>query len=114
MEKIAAHLSSLERESTAHAQGFKQVFLRNNDTLTSVTQVAYGGFSKMDYCELHSHETMEEYFFFLKGTGIYIVGNQLIDLQPGVFVRIPAGVLHRLEAKGEDALEYMYFGVATE
>ncbi len=114
MERITASLSTLARELTAHAQGAKQVFLRNSDTPTNVTQVAYGTFSQADYCDLHSHATMEECFFFLKGTGVYLVDDQVIPLQHGVFVRIPAGVPHRLEATGEEPLEYVYFGVATE
>ena len=113
MERITASLTHLERELTAHAQGAKQVFLRNSDTPTNVTQVAYGIFSKSDYCEMHTHPTMEECFFFLKGDGIYVVDDQLILLQYGVFVRIPAGIPHRLEATGDDPLEYVYFGVAT-
>ena len=113
MERITASLLHLEPELTAHAQGVKQVFLRNGDTPTSITQVAYGHFSSADYCELHTHPTMEECFFFLKGTGIYIIGDQAIPLQHGVFIRIPAGVLHRLEATGSEPLEYVYFGVAT-
>jgi mannose-6-phosphate isomerase-like protein (cupin superfamily) len=113
MERITASLLHLEPESTAHAQGSKQVFLRNADTPTSLTQMAYGQFAPTDYCELHAHPTMEECFFFLKGTGIYTVGNQDIPLQNGVFVRIPAGVMHRLETTGSEPLEYVYFGIAT-
>ena len=75
MERITASLATLERELTAHAQGAKQVFLRNGDTPTRVTQVAYGTFASTDYCELHTHSTMEECFFFLKGNGIYTVDN---------------------------------------
>lgn len=114
MERITASLTSLKPEVTAHAQGIKQVFLRNGDTPTNLTQVAYGQFSQLDYCEWHSHPTMEECFFFLKGTGQYWVGTETIPLQHGVFVRIPAGILHRLEATGEAPLEYVYFGIATE
>ncbi|MFD2569134.1 cupin domain-containing protein [Spirosoma soli] len=114
MEKITASLSHLERELTAHVQGAKQVFLRNGDTPTKVTQVAYGVFTKTDYCEMHTHPTMEECFFFLKGTGYYLVNGQEIGLESGVFVRIPAGIPHRLQATGEDPLEYVYFGVATD
>lgn len=114
MEKITASLAHLDRELTAHFQGSKQVFLRNTDTPTAVTQVAYGVFSHQDYCDMHSHSTMEECFFFLKGTGIYTVGEQQIALLPGVFVRIPATVPHRLEATGAEPLEYVYFGVATD
>lgn len=114
MERITASLTHLERELTAHAQGAKQVFLRNSDTPTNVTQVAYGTFSKADYCELHTHPTMEECFFFLKGNGFYVVADQQIPLQYGVFVRIPAGVQHRLEATSDEPLEYVYFGIATD
>ncbi|WP_240163738.1 cupin domain-containing protein [Spirosoma taeanense] len=95
-------------------QGSKKVFLRNSDTPTNLTQVAHGTFRAADYCELHSHATMEEVFFFMSGKGIYTVGDQQIPLEKGVFVRIPAGVSHRLEAVGDEPLEYVYFGVATE
>lgn len=113
-EKITASLPFLAHELTAHAQGAKQVFLRNSDTPTKVTQVAYGTFTQSDYCERHSHATMEECFFFVKGRGVYEVADQQVTLESGVFVRIPAGVPHRLEATGEEPLEYVYFGVATD
>ena len=53
MEKITASLDTLAPELTAHAQGSKRVFLRNGDTATSVTQVAYGEFAPTDYCDMH-------------------------------------------------------------
>ncbi|GAB3987876.1 hypothetical protein GCM10028807_09430 [Spirosoma daeguense] len=114
MERITASLATLEPILTSHAQGVKQVFLANGDTPTNVTQVAYGKFSSSDYCEMHAHATMEEFFYFLSGTGRYVVGEQEILLESGVFVRIPAGTLHRLEATSPTPLEYVYFGVATD
>jgi mannose-6-phosphate isomerase-like protein (cupin superfamily) len=114
MDTITATLDGLAGEVTAHLQGSKKVFLRNADTPTALTQVAYGTFRTADFCEMHSHATMEEVFFFLSGKGIYTVGEKQIPLQNGVFVRIPAGVKHRLEAVGEDPLQYIYFGIATE
>lgn len=114
MEKITATLASLANESTAHLQGSKKVFLRGADTATPIMQVAYGVFTKSDYCEMHVHRTMEECFYFIRGSGIYIVDRTEIPLKAEVFVRIPAGVPHRLESTGDEALEYIYFGVATE
>ncbi len=113
-QKITASLAQLPGEVTAHAQGSKRVFLRQDDTPTPLTQVAYGTFAPTDFCELHTHPTMEECFFFMKGRGKYTVGSQCIDLSPGVFVRIPAGMPHRLQTTGTEPLEYVYFGVATE
>lgn len=114
MNTITATLNGLAGEVTAHLQGSKRVFLRNSDTPTALTQVAHGTFRSTDFCDLHSHATMEEVFFFLGGKGIYTVGEQQIPLENGVFVRIPAGVPHRLEALGEEPLQYIYFGIATE
>lgn len=113
MDIISATVDSLGSEVTAHLQGLKRVFLRNSDTPTALTQVAHGTFRSTDFCELHSHDTMEEVFFFLRGKGVYTVGESQISLENGVFIRIPAGVHHRLEAVGEEPLEYIYFGVAT-
>lgn len=112
METITASLQTLAGEVTAHRQGCKQVFLRQNDTPTTLTQVAHGSFRATDFCELHAHATMEEIFYFLSGQGSYTVGSETIPLESGVFVRIPAGVPHRLEAHGPDPLTYVYFGVA--
>lgn len=113
MDTISATIDSLAGEVTAHLQGIKRVFLRNSDTPTALTQVAHGTFRTTDFCELHSHDTMEEIFFFCSGKGVYTVGDRQIPLENGVFIRIPAGVPHRLEAVGEEPLEYIYFGVAT-
>ncbi|WP_128547760.1 cupin domain-containing protein [Larkinella soli] len=112
MDRITASLSHLERELTAHAQGTKQVFLRPGDSLSGLTQFAYGVFMRTDHCERHVHPTMEECFFFLKGDGRFEIGEQHIPLGKGVFVRVPAGAAHRLVATGEEPLEYIYFGIA--
>lgn len=112
METITASLQTLTGEVTAHRSGSKRVFLRQTDTPTRLTQVAHGSFLTTDHCELHTHATMEEVFYFLSGRGSYTVGNETILLETGVFVRIPAGVPHRLEAHGTDPLTYVYFGVA--
>jgi quercetin dioxygenase-like cupin family protein len=89
------------------------VFLSNGDTATNLTQFAYGRFMPGEVCEEHVHPTMEEYFYFLQGTGTYTVDGNTYTLEPGVFLRIPAGVPHMLQAGGNESLEFVYFGVAT-
>lgn len=99
--------------TTAHGQGEKFVFLKNGETATALTQFAYGIFQPGEVCSRHAHETMEEYFYFLKGSGEYIVGDENIQLQEGVFLRIPAKTPHELKAIGNMPLEFVYFGIAT-
>ena len=112
-QKIFERLADIKGVVTAHNTGEKRVFLNNTDTPTSLTQFAYGKFMPCEVCEEHVHPTMEEYFYFLQGTGTYTVGGNTYPLEPGVFLRIPAGVPHMLRAEGSEALEFVYFGVAT-
>lgn len=113
MEKILQLLDDITPVATAHDQGEKRVFLNNSDTNTALTQFAYGKFEPGETCSKHSHPTMEEIFYFLKGEGTYIIGDKEYELKPGTFLRIPAGVEHELKATGNEKLEFVYFGIAT-
>ncbi|GAB3930821.1 cupin domain-containing protein [Mucilaginibacter myungsuensis] len=107
--QLLAHIAA---EPNAHARGMKQVFTKNSDTDSALTQFAYGVMSKGDRSGRHSHATMDEYFFFIKGKGIYHIADELIDLLPTTFVRIPAGTEHELINDHNEPLEFVYFGVA--
>lgn len=110
---VHAFLENLEGENTAHLQGLKYVFLRNGETGTSLTQFAKGVFQVGEVCDWHLHPTMEEFFFVISGCGKYWLEEENYPLKAGVFLRIPAGVRHRLEQLGEMPLEFIYFGIAT-
>lgn len=112
-QKIFEHLAAIKAAATAHGTGEKRVFLNNGDTATSLTQFAYGRFMPGETCEEHVHPTMEECFYFIKGIGTYTVDGKAYPLEPGAFLRIPAGVPHKLEAEGDEDLEFVYFGIAT-
>lgn len=112
-QKIVEQLANIKAAVTAHNTGEKRVFLTKEDTPTNLTQFAYGSLAKGECSGMHEHPTMEEYFYFLKGRGVYTIYGHTHQLVPGVFVRIPAGVPHNLEA-GDEGLEFVYFGVATQ
>jgi quercetin dioxygenase-like cupin family protein len=109
-QKIFQLLADIPSIVTAHGEGKKFVFLKNEDSASNLTQFAYGKFMPGEICKEHFHPTMEECFFFIKGKGKYKVNGETYSLQPGTFLRIPAGILHQLEA--EDVLEFVYFGIA--
>lgn len=111
---IFSNLEKLIPAISAHGQGEKFVFLKNGDTETNLTQFAYGKFQPGESCEIHSHETMEEFFYFLKGSGQYIIDGTAIPLKTGVFLRIPARIPHALSASGDCPLEFIYFGISTQ
>jgi len=113
-QKLYGRLADIPAGTTAHDAGRKFVFLHNNDSNTNLTQFAYGTFGPGEGCEMHSHATMEECFYFIKGTGTCTMNDTTYPLEPGCFIRIPPGVAHMLSATGIETLEFIYFGVATQ
>ncbi len=104
----------IKAEANSHSQGIKRVFINNNDTTTALTQFAYGIMEPDEQSGTHSHKTMDEYFYFISGNGIYEINDQIIEIVPETFVCIPRGNKHNLINKSDKALEFVYFGIATD
>jgi quercetin dioxygenase-like cupin family protein len=102
-------LNELIFTTTAHNAGRKKILF--NETGSALTQFAYGSLLGGEIISSHSHDTMDEYFYFLKGTGIYKIGDETIELIPGTAIAITHGVAHELSA--ETTLEFVYFGIAV-
>ncbi len=108
-----ACLEDLTSQLNSHAQGLKKVFIRNEDTRSDLTQFAFGSMQDGDSSGLHTHPTMDEYFYFIKGLGLFIIENERFELKPSSFVRVPSGHRHELRCTGAEGLEFVYFGVST-
>lgn len=111
---LSCKLSNLVPEHTAHGSGTKFVFRANSELNNSCTQIAYGEFYPGECCELHLHETMYEYFYFLEGTGIYEINGKEYAIEPETFLEIPPNYEHRLYNNGVVCLRFVYWGVATD
>ena len=113
-QKLFQWLDDIIPVSTAHSQGEKFVFLKNEDTQTAITQFAFGKFLPGEQCEAHLHPTMEECFYFIDGEGEYMVDDIVYAIKPKCFLRIPANTMHALKATGDKPLTFVYFGAATK
>lgn len=111
---VSISLDELLDENVSHAAGTKRVFLRQTDSVSNITQVAYGVLEKEEQVESHVHPSMEEYFFILEGEGVYFIGEVEVDLKKNIFVRIPANTQHSMKCTSSIALRFFYFGVATQ
>ena len=49
----------------------------------------------------HSHEANEELFYVLEGTMSFLVGSEWLDAPAGSFLRVPAGMTHDFENRGD-------------
>ncbi len=103
-------LSSLAIVPTSHGTGEKRVLLANEETETSVTQIAITHLKKGEQVESHIHPTMEEYFYFMKGEVKLTADGDVCLCRAGDFIQVPAGVAHALEVL-EDT-EVMTMGCA--
>lgn len=114
MSEIFKYLEDISPVAINHGTSNKYVFASNDQMSSALTQVAYGRFERGDVCAEHAHPTMDEFFFFIKGEGKYRVGHETINIKANTFLRIPAGVLHSLVASSDEALEFVYWGIALE
>ena len=109
----AIFLKDLMPTKVNHGKGTKFVFLPNESLNNNLTQIAYGTFLPGQSCDFHIHQTMDEYFFFIKGSGVYIIEDKKIEIQSGLFLEITSGKKHRLLANGKDNLVFVYWGISV-
>lgn len=107
---MVIQLSDIKPIQTAHGVGEKFILLQNRGEKSGLTQVAIGVLETGEIIELHLHSSMEEYFFFLDGTAIFIVDELQIHCKQGTFVQIKENQIHQLEAN--QRVRFLYWGVA--
>jgi uncharacterized cupin superfamily protein len=61
----------------------------------------------------HRHETDEEIYVVVAGSGRAIVEGEIVELRPWDALRVPASSMRGFEA-GDEGLEYLAFGTHTE
>lgn len=76
-------------------------------------QFAHGCMQPGQESGVHSHATMDEYFYFIKGDGVYTIDDQEYKVAAETFTRIGAGSKHNLKNNSTVPLEFVYFGVAV-
>jgi mannose-6-phosphate isomerase-like protein (cupin superfamily) len=57
----------------------------------------------------HVHERTDESFFLLSGTIAFLGGEKTITAEPGAFVHVPRGTLHRFMNVGDDEARMLFF-----
>ena len=109
--KYRQNIDDLAISQITHGTALKKIFISKHETDSLLTQFAWSKFKPVDTCDRHRHDTMDEYFYVLKGKGIYIIENEKLHLRVGDFIRIPAGANHQFVTDFDDAIEFLYFGI---
>jgi mannose-6-phosphate isomerase-like protein (cupin superfamily) len=112
--RLLINLLDLPEETTAHKTGKKRVFARAGEFIPNLLQIAYGSLTTRESSGMHSHYDMQEFFYFIKGEGSYIIGNHEIKVREGSFVQVPPRTMHNLTCESAIPLEFFYFGMKTD
>ena len=112
--EVCKYFDETDFIKTSHITGLKKVFISSAQVDSKLTQVSYGKLLPGEIIEEHFHASMEEFFYFIKGSGVYIVNGTEITIRENTFIYIPARAHHQLICNNTESLEFVYFGVAVE
>ena len=71
--------------------------------------VGYQEYGVGGYAVPHSHEDMEQIFYFLKGKGVMTLGEEEFEVKAGTVVLIPIKTSHSLRNTGTEPLAHLLF-----
>lgn len=92
------HLSEIPIQLTSHGCGVKRVLVSNEETVSAITQIAETFLHKGDTATIHSHETMEEFFYVLEGEVDIATDSSKAICKQGDFITISPKEQHSLKA----------------
>ncbi len=79
--------------------GHFKVLYKGKDYLIKELVIKPGGKTSLQY-----HNYRDEYWIVLKGKGKAILDDTEIDLEPGIFLKVPRTVKHRIINDGKEDL----------
>lgn len=109
---IFRQLQLVQAVRTSHGVGAKRVLLAQNETATSITQIAMTELHAGEVVESHAHETMDEFFLFVEGRALVTIEGTEYVCEKGSFLCVPHGQSHVMKAITEVTVECI--GCATE
>jgi mannose-6-phosphate isomerase-like protein (cupin superfamily) len=110
--KIYTILKDLPFIKTSHQFGLKKIIFNSTDFETDIMQLAYGKLLASQQIDNHMHETMEEIFIFISGTGVFTIDDLQFEIQKESIFRVPVKTQHNIRALSD--IEFYYFGVALK
>lgn len=96
------------RESSGHINCSTKA-LTTDEAGLKMSGIGYQEYGAGGYATPHSHEDMEQIFYFLKGKGIMTLGDEEFKVKKGTIVLIPLKTRHSLRNTGTEPLGHLIF-----
>jgi len=90
MDKPYIYRRKSDVETVPCSCGSSTRFITRRDTEVANLHVTHITDSRMHY-----HKRCDEYYYILEGAGTMALGNDTVELEPGVAIFIPKGLPHR-------------------
>ena len=79
-----------------HDSGKKKVLFNYLDADTPCRQISIANFHAGDVCEEHTHETLDEHFYWQQGSGVFCIDGQEVPFEAGDYIYVPARSAHSI------------------
>ncbi len=109
---VVKDIETVKAESTSHNKGLKTVLINKNEVISNLTQAAVSDLKEGTIIEPHSHETMEEFFYFQEGIAVLSTKGNTYNCKKGTFIKIPQNTNHTLKAITD--ISFIYWGIAIK
>ncbi len=95
-----------EKVSSEPFSRYAKVILDHNTIPETPMSLGFFRFKPGQTGPKHSHETEVEIYITISGHGEVMVGNETVDMKPGIIVYVPPQVQHQTKNTGNTDLEF--------
>lgn len=106
------NLKDITATPSSHGCGEKRVLASIEETVSAITQIAETTLHKGETVDMHTHESMEEFFYILDGEVKMISDGLMAICTKGDFINIKPKERHGLKAVTDCQL--LTIGCSTE
>ncbi len=97
---LKINLTAIPTETGHHETVFKKVLINKPHGLGEIQTMNHVYLKSGMVVEPHVHETDKEFYLFLDGSGVMVLGEERFEVGMGDFVEIPVGKTHSIDNTG--------------
>jgi len=109
---IKRNIANIAPQPLNHDSGEKQVLFNYMDADSPCRQISIAKFRKGDVCEIHSHPTLDEHFYWQSGSGEFTIGCETTEFHEGDYIFVPAGTTHAISFDADS--QCLCIGIALD
>lgn len=114
---MGANLKVVKLHKTMHEDEVSRVsrnFFKDYDVEGVFNSCDHGTYYTGGSVPAHSHDDVHEIFYFIRGTGLFILDGKEIPVKPGSVINVPPKSVHEIRNTGVDLLQHLVCSVIVD